>query len=185
MRLIRCLPLLATLALAACDGATLPAVTEGEGALRFDYSGDVAGNFEALGTAEETPSTTHAWAYAELGADNWVTVRAYRPHPDGSGGDHIDFAFQFVDGAQVFDWNKCPADAGCAGGSVIFTEPTHPLPEMEGVYNYSSGVIRITSASGARIRGGFAGTAHGDGGQLTLSDGSFDLPLRHPGIEIN
>jgi hypothetical protein len=187
MRLIRCLPLLATLALAGCDGATLPPVAPSEGALRFDFAGDLAGSFEAVGAAEETPSTTHAWAYADLDATHWVNVTAYRPHADGNGGDRISFAFPLVDGARLFDWADCPADAACPGGAVFFQWGAHPMPESEGVYGYSSGLIRITSVSGTRIRGSFAGKAHAmsDGGPLTLSDGSFDLPLRHAGFELD
>ncbi len=183
--------------MAACGGdSTGPRVPD-VGLLRFQYSGDRSGVFMARGNPPENqsaPSTAFAAGVRDAGS---VFITAFEPGAAPSG-TVFALLLQGVTRPGVYDLDVLACDGGSSGcifGVLDFdVDPTDiTLSEdslaLDSVYFFVSGSVRVEQVSTEQIRGTFSGTAVrldldlisediNAGGEITIRDGRFEVPLR-------
>lgn len=177
----------------ACDSDSTDPGKIGDltGSLKFTYAGEgLNGTFDAKGTF--SPGTPNATSVAFAIASN----------EDGQN-VHGIFASAIKQSQGVFDdvWlllseqsvgtyqagTDCvnvPGSVLCALVAVEFNVPLEGDDEGDDVFYLISGEVKVTSVSGKRLKGTFSGIGASDWGEgpgrLTISNGSFDVPILDP-----
>ncbi len=193
------------LGLAACSDETTGPDDEGlgihEGEIRFTYSGAKSGTFSAKGAFEvdeDGDPKLQSFAFAtevegdefesELESVAFLGINLHLPKLDVVAGALGDLR------KGTFSPDSCAQEGvhpDCAALTFSIDIDVNDFLDEEAelsAYLLTSGTVEVTSIAGGRIRGSFTGTAKllapedsGDifvpNSDLTVSSGSFDLPL--------
>lgn len=174
--------------LAACNDSTGGSGT-GPGSLSFNYSGDRVGGYSASGTYRPRGSSFDKVPFAvgvrSSGSD--LAVLSYQPVTSTTG-NMVLLGVPGVTGTGSYSLSE--EDCGTTGRpdcplALLLFDTNPDLEEDDSqVFAFSSGTLTVTSIADGRMTGTFSGTAETffADSVITITNGSFDLPLRSGGI---
>ncbi|HEU4562781.1 MAG TPA: hypothetical protein VFS20_33435 [Longimicrobium sp.] len=171
--------------LAACNDSTGGSGT-GPGSLSFSYSGDRVGSYSASGTYRPRGSSFDKVPFAvgvrSSGSD--LAVLSYQPVTSTTG-DMVLLAVSGV--SQTGSYSLASDNCGsndCPLALLLFDTNPDLEEDDSQVFAFSSGTLNVTSISSGRMTGTFSGTAETffADSVITISNGSFDLPVRSGGV---
>jgi hypothetical protein len=147
----------------------------------FTYSGAASGTFSAAGPPSG-PGTIYSATSGQRLSGGLYKVDAFMP-TNGALGNHLSLNVRpGQSGAQAVPVNDaaCPPEpcaTGFVGLGLYVTVPIY----LGDVYSFKSGEVRLTEASGSRLRGTFRGTAihNSTGAVIQVENGNFDVPVGH------
>jgi hypothetical protein len=158
-----------------------------EGVVRFGYTGDRGGAYEAQGEFRLVDGTTlqqGSWAVAARDTLRELTVLAFNS-PAGQRGDLLILPLGRV--TQTGTISLDCTGAGCPRGGVIFGAlALGPRSSTETLYGITQGSVTIDTLTETRIAGSFNGRAfrldtalvRDTTRILTVRDGRFGVPIR-------
>lgn len=186
------LPVLVLVA-SACkgDGPAEPVVPEGpSGILRFNYSGDWNGMFEASGSTLRPDGTSKSIAETEkFAVAGWSSTRATlgilaaqrNPRPSDRF-TQLSIQLDRVTAPGTYRFCRGSAEGSCAEGKVYFDSRLWASPTV--LYGLEGGTLVITEVTRDRVRGTFEAPGVNllspAGGTIHVSGGSFDLAVASP-----
>lgn len=178
--------LLAALAGCGGDGPTEPAAIAGS--MSFTYSGAASGSFAVSG--DPRPGGDGATGLWFNGPPRMLFVGGVKMH-SATRGTFMDLMLPDVTAPRSFslDDEAClDFDAVCPvvifAPDVAVGQPSlSPETGIEEAYFFTSGTVVVTSVSGSRVSGTFAGTAEttplqGASKSIAVSNGKFDVEIR-------
>jgi hypothetical protein len=169
----------AVLALGACDGS--PTSVDATGELRFTFTGDSTGSFEAVGaiTQGNTLSGTYAAASVERVTDRrFLSVIGQRRGPSTGTVDVLLLNMDDPAAGTV----TCAAEAESCSFGVAFAAGTSPDDgDSDGFFLSREGSVTITRLDDRRVTGTFSSTveevvSEGEPRVIRVT-GSFDVPV--------
>jgi hypothetical protein len=156
---------------AGCGDGTGPGGLSGS--VSFSHSGATTGTFSASGSVLVADPEASTWAAGTRDdASQSIDVEGYIAHPSGTHDyAHVQFP-QLTPGTVTV--------ANGASVTIVFGQPETGTATW--YCTLTSGSVVVTSLSSNRVRGSFSGSgtcvpASGSPVALTVTDGSFDVPL--------
>jgi hypothetical protein len=170
--------------LAACSDTT-GGSGPGPGSLSFNYGGDRVGSYSASGTYRPRGSSFDKVPFAvgvrSSGSD--LAVLSYQPVTSTTG-NMVLLAVPGVTGNGSYSLasDNCGSN-DCPLALLVFDTNPDLEEDDSQVFAFSSGTLTVTSISGGRMTGTFSGTAETlfADSVITITNGSFDLPVRSGG----
>lgn len=171
----------AALVLAACESTTEPVQDSGD--VRFTFSGDTTGSFEAVGAITRVNSQTGTYAAGAVQTvpqGRFLSVVGQRATAKAG---FVDAAILNVDTPAAGTFTCTEQTADCPFGMVYVTQMTAADEEGDGetVFLSSGGSLTITEITSRRVRGTFTARLEelvfDEGGRVLQVSGSFDVPL--------
>jgi hypothetical protein len=176
------LALVAAVALAAAcnDTPSSPGTGLLEG-VRFQYSGDTSGTFQAGGNPTldgDGSVSAEQWTAAQLDSLGGLVLASFRPSNSEAG----DLFILQLAPAQVDEWTCGTGTVDgrrCHGRMLMNISPDAFSPSD--YFEVVSGSAAITEITSSRVKGTFALRARSDHGfddrEIVLSNGQFDAPI--------
>ena len=182
--------LLATMLLVTACGRDDPAgPTTREGVVRFSYTGDQTGTFEAQGEFRLVDSNTlqpGSWAVAGRDTSTELTVLAFNATTVvGDRGTLLILPLGRVPQPGAISLNCTEAD--CPQAGVIFNAfPLGSRSTTDALYGVTQGTVTVDTLTQTRIAGTFTGRAirfdvnfvPDSARILTITNGRFGVPIR-------
>lgn len=187
------LAVIGALLLSACDNDVAAPDVEATpaGEIRFRYSGDRAGTFQAQGALRRRlPGELVFGSYAAGFRDSTTLFVEGVQAGTRPKGDVLILAVAGFTGPGTYsiDLDRCATASSCSGmvfGLGVNMENDRLPPDR--VYLTTSGSAVVTAVQDGRVRGTFSGVAalfnletSSRGPELRISDGTFDVPLLNP-----